>query len=129
MVYALISLVTVLWLSTTKIEERIKSETSATFKSCMALLTNKFVLTVVIAIFLIVGADVGMNTNIQGFLIKLHGLSLESASYAISIYFTALMISRFVGAILLQFLKPLFFFGDYNDFGLNRHIVDSVFYK
>ncbi|MGB5436513.1 MAG: MFS transporter [Maribacter sp.] len=108
-VYALISLANVIWLSMTKIEENIKSESPATFSSCMKLLTNKFVLTMVIAIFLIVGADVGMNSNIQGFLMKLHGLTLENASYGISIYFTALMISRFVGAILLQFLKPVFF--------------------
>ena len=108
-VYALISVANVIWLSTTKIEENIKSESPATFSSCMKLLTNKFVLTMVIAIFLIVGADVGMNSNIQGFLMKLHGLTLENASYGISIYFTALMISRFVGAILLQFLKPVFF--------------------
>jgi fucose permease len=109
LVYALISVANVIWLSTTKIEENIKSESPATFSSCMKLLTNKFVLTMVIAIFLIVGADVGMNSNIQGFLMKLHGLTLENASYGISIYFTALMISRFVGAILLQFLKPVFF--------------------
>ncbi|MBD0779412.1 MFS transporter [Maribacter sp. ANRC-HE7] len=108
-VYAVISLVNLLWLSGTKIDESIKSETPATFASCMKLLTNKFVLAMVIAIFLIVGADVGMNSNIQGFLMKLHGLTLENASYGISIYFTALMISRFVGAILLQFLKPIFF--------------------
>ena len=109
LVYALISLATLLWLSATKIEEGIKSVVPATFSSCMALLTNKFVLTMVVAIFLIVGADVGMNSNIQVFLMKLHGLTLENASYGISIYFTALMISRFAGAILLQFLKPLFF--------------------
>ena len=108
-VYALLSLANLLWLSGTKIDESIKSETPATFASCMKLLTNKFVLAMVIAIFLIVGADVGMNSNIQGFLMKLHGLTLENASYGISVYFTALMISRFVGAILLQFLKPIFF--------------------
>lgn len=108
-VYAALSLVSVLWLSSTSIDETMKSESPATFKSCMNLLKNKFVLAIVIAIFLIVGADVGMNSNIQGFLMKLHGLSLEQASYGISIYFTALMISRFLGAILLQFLKPIHF--------------------
>ncbi|EAR02946.1 MFS transporter [Maribacter sp. HTCC2170] len=109
LIYAIISLVNLLWLSLTKIDENIKSEAPATFGSCMALLTNKFVLTMVIAIFLIVGADVGMNTNIQAFLMKIHGLTLENASYGISVYFTALMISRFTGAILLQYLKPMFF--------------------
>jgi len=108
-VYAVVTLLSILWLSSIKIEEKIKSEIPASFSSCMKLLTNKFVLAMVIAIFLIVGADVGMNSNIQGFLMKLHGFSLEKASYGISIYFTALMITRFVGAILLQFLKPIFF--------------------
>ncbi len=105
-VYAIVSVISVLWLSTTKIDETIKSDSPATFKSCMGLLKNKFIIAVVIAIFLIVGADVGMNSNIQVFLMKLHGVTLEKASYGISIYFTALMISRFAGAILLQFIKP-----------------------
>ena len=108
-VYAVVTLLSILWLSSIKIEEKIKSEIPASFSSCMKLLTNKFVLAMVIAIFFIVGADVGMNSNIQSFLMKLHGFSLEKASYGISIYFTALMVSRFVGAILLQFLKPIFF--------------------
>ncbi|MBP8792066.1 MAG: MFS transporter [Lutibacter sp.] len=108
-VYAIVSVLSIIWLSATSINESIKSDSPATFKSCMNLLKNKFVLSIVVAIFLIVGADVGMNSNIQGVLIKLHGISLEQASYGISIYFTALMISRFLGAILLQFLKPIHF--------------------
>ncbi|QCX40396.1 sugar MFS transporter [Aureibaculum algae] len=108
-VYGVVSILSILWLSATKIEETIKSETPATFTSCMGLLKNKFILALVIAIFLIVGADVGVNSNIQGFMMKLHGTTLETASYGISVYFTALMISRFLGAILLQFLKPIFF--------------------
>jgi len=108
-VYAIVSLLSVFWLSGTTIDETIKSDIPATFKSCISLLKDKFILVIVIAIFLIVGADVGMNSNIQGFLMKLHGLTLENASYGISIYFTALMISRFSGAILLQYFKPIFF--------------------
>jgi fucose permease len=110
MVYALVSLISVLWLSATPIPEMARnSESPASFGSCMSLLKDRFVLAAVIAIFLIVGADVGMNSNTQGFLMKLHGFTLEQASYGISIYFTALMISRFAGAILLQCLKPIFF--------------------
>jgi len=108
-VYSVVSVVSILWLYSTKIEENIKSDSPATFKSCFSLLKDRFIIAIVIAIFLIVGADVGMNSNIQGFLMKLHGLTLENASYGISIYFTALMVSRFLGAILLQFLKPNFF--------------------
>jgi fucose permease len=108
-IYAVVSLLTAVWLMATPIPERLTSETPATFSSCIGLLGNRFILGMVIAIFLIVGADVGMNTNIQPILMKLHGSSLEQASYGISIYFTALMISRFAGAILLQYLKPYMF--------------------
>ena len=109
LVYAVVTLLSILWLYMTPIEETITSEIPASFSSCMKLLTNTFVLAMVIAIFFIVGADVGMNSNIQGLLMKLHDYTLEDASFGISIYFTALMISRFLGAILLQFLKPKFF--------------------
>ena len=108
-IYALVSFLSILWLWSTKIEETIKAEIPATFKSCLNLLSDRFILAIVIAIFLIVGADVGMNSNIQGFLMNLHGITLENASYGISIYFTALMISRFAGAILLQFVNPNLF--------------------
>lgn len=105
LVYAIASLLSVVWLMATPIEETIKSDKPASFKSCMGLLRDKFVIAIVLAIFLIVGADVGMNSNIQGFLMKLHGSTLENASYGISVYFTALMISRFLGAVLLHFFK------------------------
>ncbi len=108
-VYGVVSLLSIIWLTSTPINEMIKSENPATFSSCLSLLKDKFILSIVFAIFLIVGADVGMNSNIQGFLMKLHGLTLEKASYGISIYFTALMISRFLGAILLNFFKAKFF--------------------
>ena len=109
LVYALVSLLSGLWLWATPIEEKIKSDTPATFTSCISLLKNRFIIILVVAIFLIVGADVGMNSNIQVFLINLHGLPLGEASYGISLYFTALMISRLVGAILLNYFKASFF--------------------
>ena len=56
----------------------------------------------VLAIFLIVGLDVGMNTNIQNLLVDRFDISLESASLGISIYFASLMISRLGGAIMLR---------------------------
>ncbi|MCD6597688.1 MAG: MFS transporter, partial [Bacteroidales bacterium] len=47
----------------------------------------------------------GMNTNIAYFLKSSFGLSLEQASLGISIYFAALMISRFLGVIILRWLN------------------------
>jgi fucose permease len=58
----------------------------------------------VLGIFFLVGADVGMNTNIANYLQTSFGLSLEHASLGISIYFAALMIGRFMGAIMLNWV-------------------------
>ena len=63
----------------------------------------------VLAIFLIVGLDVGINTNIQNLLTQQFGVSLERASLAISIYFSALMVTRFLGAVLLSKIDNLQF--------------------
>ncbi len=105
-VYAVTSFISLLWLTATKIEEHKSDREAATFRSCFGLLSDRFILLMVLGIFLIVGADVGMNSNIQNILTSLFGVSLEQASYGISIYFTALMISRFAGAVLLNFVKP-----------------------
>jgi fucose permease len=111
-VYAGTSLLAVLWLYFTRIEESISNEKPATFKSCFSLLKNKFVILMVLGIFFLVGADVGMNTNIANYLQSSFSLSLEQASLGISIYFAALMIGRFLGAILLNwFPARKFLFG------------------
>jgi len=105
-VYAVTSFLAVLWLYLTKIDESKPDKKPATFSSCFRLLGNPLVLMMVIGIFLIVGADVGMNSNIANYLQKNFNVSLEEASRGISFYFAALMISRFLGAVLLNFIKP-----------------------
>jgi len=109
-VYAVTSLIAVLWLYFTKIEESGADKEPATFKSCFSLLKNPFILMMVIGIFLTVGADVGMNSNIQNYMMNIFDWNIEEASLGISIYFIALMISRFLGAVLLNFIKPKLFF-------------------
>lgn len=109
-VYAIASLIAVLWLYSTKIEESGADKEPATFKSCFSLLKNPFILMMVIGIFLTVGADVGMNSNIQNYMMNVFEWDIEKASLGISVYFIALMISRFLGAVLLNFIKPRLFF-------------------
>ena len=105
-VYALTAFLAVAWLSLTAIDEYQPEREAATFSSCFGLLKNPFIGFMVLAIFLYVGAEVGMNSNIQNILITQFGISLEKASLGISLFFAALMISRFAGAILLNFVKP-----------------------
>lgn len=107
-VYGFTSIIAGLWLMLTPVEES-SSEVKATFGSTLSLLKNPFIASIVLGIFLIVGLDVGINTNIQNLLTQQFGLSLEKASLGISVYFTALMITRFLGAILFSKIDNLKF--------------------
>jgi fucose permease len=62
-----------------------------------------------LSIFLIVGAEVAINTNIANVLIAKYGITLETAAYAISFFFAGETISRFLGAIILNWIKPRLF--------------------
>ncbi len=59
-----------------------------------------------LSIFLIVGAEVAINTNIANILIAKYGITLETAAYGISVFFAGETISRFLGAIILNWIKP-----------------------
>lgn len=101
-VFAVISLLSAWWLGSVKIDESKPEKAPATFKSAFALLKNKYIFITILAIFFMVGFDVAMNTNIATFLTAKFGISLESASMGIVIYFASLMTGRFIGALLLR---------------------------
>lgn len=94
------------WLSYAKVEETKSEGKRASFSSCFKLLNNKFVLMMVVGIFLVVGIDVAMNSNIGNFLEQKIGIDTEAAKYGKSMYFFAKMIGTFIGAILLTKLSP-----------------------
>jgi fucose permease len=101
-VFAAVSILSALWLNAVKIEESKPEKAPATFKSSFALLKNPYILITVLAIFFMVGFDVGINTNIATFLTARFSISIESASMGIVIYFASLMTGRFIGAVLLR---------------------------
>ncbi len=108
-VYGITSLLAAFWLSMTPIVESKPDRKPATFASCFGLLKNRFVALMALSIFLIVGAEVAINTNIANILIAKYGISLETAAYGISFFFAGETISRFLGAIILNWIKPRFF--------------------
>ena len=55
----------------------------------------------VMGIFIVVGVDVAVNSNIGGYLTYKLGMDLEVAKYAKSMYFFAKMVGTFTGALLL----------------------------
>jgi len=109
LVYGCVSLLTSVWLIATKIrEEPVKK--GASLVNPIGLLKNRYVLMMVLAIFFLVGLDVGLNTNIQSILQSRFHLSLENASLGISVYFFSLMASRLLGAFVLSRIDNLRFF-------------------
>jgi FHS family L-fucose permease-like MFS transporter len=105
-VYGITSLIAVLWLQLTTIEESAPSGTKSSIGSCLGLLKNRYVALLVLGIFLSVGAEVGLSSNIANFLKNKFSISLEDASYKISIYYTALMIGRLGGSFILNWFNP-----------------------
>lgn len=108
-VYGVTSLLAAFWLSMTPIQESKPERKPASFSSCFGLLKNRFIALMALSIFLIVGAEVSVNTNIVNVLIAKFGLTLETAAIGISFFFAGETVSRFLGAIILNVIKPRLF--------------------
>ncbi|MCD6374098.1 MAG: MFS transporter [Caldisericaceae bacterium] len=111
-IYSVVVLITLIWVSTLKVEEK-KHENSkpATLKSCLALLKNNYVLLMVLAIFLYVGAEVSMSSGIPLYLKDQFGINIQKLGLlGTGLFFTALMVGRFLGGVLLTWIKPKPFF-------------------
>jgi fucose permease len=108
-VYGFTSLLGALWLLFTPIVESKPDRKPATFASCFSLLKNRFVAFMALSIFLIVGVEVATNTNISNILISKYGITMEKAAWGISAFFAGETISRLIGAIILNWIKPRIF--------------------
>ncbi len=110
LIFGVVSLLSVLWLGTVKIEEKKQTEIKATFSSAFKLLGTGFVLMMVLSIFLVVGIDVGFNSNSGQFLMKQFGIDQTSAESGRSVYFFGRMLGTFAGAIMLTRISSRKFF-------------------
>ena len=108
-VYGVTSIVAAIWLGATAIEESKPDRKPASFGSCFGLLRNRFVALMALSIFLIVGTEVAVNTNIVNILIAKFGITLEKAAIGISVFYAGETIVRLTGAIILNWIKPRFF--------------------
>lgn len=100
LVFGIVSILSVIWLGAVKIDE-VKTEVKATFGSSFRLLGTGFVLMMVMSIFLVVGVDVGFNSNSGNFLVKQFGIDPTAAESGRSVYFFGRMLGTFLGALLL----------------------------
>ena len=108
-IYGITSLLGALWLLMTPIVESKPDRKPATFASCFGLLKNRFVAFMALSIFLIVGVEVATNTNISNILIAKYGITMEKAVWGISAFFAGETVSRLIGAIILNWIKPRVF--------------------
>jgi len=76
-----------------------------------SLLKNPYILMMVTALFLYVGAEVGMNSWIATYLNSVHGLDISRfATLGIGFFFVSLLVGRLTGAMILNWTSPRKFF-------------------
>ena len=103
--FGIVSLLSMLWLATQKIDESKPEREAATVGSSFKLLGKPYILMMVLGIFFVVGIDVGMNAISGQFFIQKLSVEPVSAERARSIYFFGRMLGTFGGAILLARLS------------------------
>ncbi len=101
LVFGVFSLLSVFWLHSTHVDEKKSDGEKASFGSAMALLNNSYIVLMVLAIFFLVGIDVGINSTSGQFLMDKLGMDAEPAKQGRSLYFFGKMLGTFAGALLL----------------------------
>jgi MFS transporter, FHS family, L-fucose permease len=96
---------------TLKVTEEKEKKAPATFASCLSLLGNRYVLMMVTAIFLYVGAEVCMSTGIPLLLKSQYNVDIGKVGIlGTGLFFLALTIGRFLGGVILNWTTPRRFF-------------------
>ncbi|MCU0378492.1 MAG: MFS transporter [Bacteroidales bacterium] len=101
LIFGVVSMLSVVWLGTVKVEETITTEKKASLASAFKLLGNSYILMMVLSIFLVVGIDVGFNYFSGRFLAARFSIDEVTAQSGRSIYFLGRMLGTFAGAIIL----------------------------
>ncbi len=111
-IYSFFILITIISVATLKIKEKRGSEQKpASFKSCLSLLKNRYVLMMVLGIFLYVGAEVSISSGIPVHLKSRFGIDIQKLGLlGTGLFFTALVVGRFLGGVILNWIKAEKFF-------------------
>jgi len=106
-VYSIALLITLVWISFVKIDEKKEvGNKPATFASSFKLLGNNFVLLMVLGIFMYVGAEQCMSSGIPLLLDEKYDIDIQSLGVAgTGLFFLALVIGRFLGALILNWIS------------------------
>jgi len=107
-IYSAFIAVAIIYLFSVKIEEKkVEGTVPASFKSCLSLLSNKYILLMVIAIFLYVGAEVSLSAKLPNYLAHKFNFDIKQLGlFGTLFFFLALMTGRFLGGVVLNWLSP-----------------------
>jgi len=109
-VYAVLIAITLILVYPLKVEERKDSGSRpATLASCLGLLGNTYVLLMVLAIFVYVGAEVSMSSGVPILLREKYGIQGFGLWVSWSLFFLPILVGRFLGSTILRVLKPRLF--------------------
>lgn len=110
-IYAVALLITILAVSALHVKRQEPEHKAATLKSCLALLNNGYVLAMVGAIFLYVGAEVSVSAGIPLFLKERFDIDINRVGLlGTGLFFMALTIGRLSGGVILNWAAPRKFF-------------------
>lgn len=101
-VYALITMLAMVWLALSPIEEQLIEKSEITFSRTFSLLKDKYIVLFFVGILVLVGVDVGMGVTFPKLLQERCGLPLEKAGMGNSVYFLARTVGAFLGGIILM---------------------------
>ncbi len=101
-IYAGLSLLALIWLWLTPIQEKQQERKNISFKVTLELFKDKYILAFFIGILVLVGVDVGINMTFPKFLMERCDLPLTDAGMGNSVYFFARTVGAFLGGILLM---------------------------
>ncbi|MBM4104240.1 MAG: sugar MFS transporter [Planctomycetes bacterium] len=108
-IYSVAILITAIFVGTLKVEEKKADNHPASFASCLGLLSNPFVLMMVMGIFLYVGAEVCLSSGVPLYLKSQFNIETNVGVLGTGLFFLALTIGRFSGGMILNWMKPKVF--------------------
>jgi fucose permease len=109
-IFSVALVITLLAAGTLKLPPNDAGATAATLRSCVGLLANPFVLAMTCAIFLYVGTEVSISAGIPLLLKERFGLEIGKVGLlGTGLFFMALITGRFLGGVILNWVKPVHF--------------------
>lgn len=106
-IYALITLISTIWLMATPIEEELVTGKASSFGDVFSILKDRTIFLLFLGIIFVVGVDVGLNTAAPKILMERCGMNSIDAGYGPSMYFAFRTVGAFIGAILLAKYSPI----------------------